>query len=149
FVRQHADQILAIDFFTVDTVWLTQLYVLSFIEVSSRRVHLAGCRQSPTPGGAAGAEAGLEAAGGEARPAFCSGTGTQSSAPPSMRSSRARAWRSSAWLMRNGQPSYARSDRLQGAWMSQLCQMAAVRASKRWATRAKTPAGVRPPCSSR
>ena len=28
FVHQHADQILATDFFTVDTVWLTRLYVL-------------------------------------------------------------------------------------------------------------------------
>ncbi len=48
FVRQHADQILATDFFTVDTVWLTRLYVLFFIEVGSRRVHLAGCTYHPT-----------------------------------------------------------------------------------------------------
>ncbi|HEY8855122.1 MAG TPA: integrase core domain-containing protein [Candidatus Dormibacteraeota bacterium] len=48
FVRQHADQVLAVDFFTVDTVWLTRLYVLFFIEVGSRRVHLAGCTYHPT-----------------------------------------------------------------------------------------------------
>jgi len=48
FVRQHADQILATDFFTVDTVWLTQFYVLFFVEVGSRRVHLAGSTYNPT-----------------------------------------------------------------------------------------------------
>jgi transposase InsO family protein len=48
FVREHADHILATDFFTVDTVWLTRLYVLFFIEVGSRRVHLAGYTYSPT-----------------------------------------------------------------------------------------------------
>jgi len=47
FVRQHADQILACDFFCVDTVWMTRLYVLFFIEIGSRRVHLAGCTYSP------------------------------------------------------------------------------------------------------
>ena len=47
-VHQHADQILACDFFTVDTIWLTRLYVFFFIEVGSRRVHLAGCTYSPT-----------------------------------------------------------------------------------------------------
>ncbi len=49
-VRQHADQILATDFFTVGTVWLTRLYVLFLIEVGSRRVHLAGCTYGPTGG---------------------------------------------------------------------------------------------------
>ena len=34
FVHQHADQILACDFFTVDTVWLARLYVLFFSEAS-------------------------------------------------------------------------------------------------------------------
>jgi hypothetical protein len=38
---------LAVDFFTVETIWLQRLYVLFFIELGSRRVHLAGC--TPTP----------------------------------------------------------------------------------------------------
>ena len=36
------------DFFTVETIWLQRLYVLFFIELGSRRVHLAGCTPSPT-----------------------------------------------------------------------------------------------------
>jgi len=39
---------LAVDFFTVETLWLQRLYVLFFIELGSRRVHLAGC--TPHPG---------------------------------------------------------------------------------------------------
>ena len=38
---------IACDFFTVDTVALRRLYVLFFIEVSSRRVHLAGITENP------------------------------------------------------------------------------------------------------
>ena len=33
---------LAVDFFTVETVSLQRLYVLFFIELGSRRVHVAG-----------------------------------------------------------------------------------------------------------
>ncbi len=47
FVRQHADQMLASDFFSVDTVWMTRLYVVFFIEIHSRRVHFAGCTYNP------------------------------------------------------------------------------------------------------
>lgn len=47
FVHQHANAILATDFFTVETVWLTRLYVLFFIEIGSRRVHLAGVSAHP------------------------------------------------------------------------------------------------------
>jgi putative transposase len=39
--------LIACDFFTVDTVRATTLYVLFFIELGSRRVHLAGCTQNP------------------------------------------------------------------------------------------------------
>ena len=48
FVRQHAEQILAVDFFTVETVWLQRLHVLFFLEIGSRCVHLTGCTASPT-----------------------------------------------------------------------------------------------------
>jgi transposase len=43
FLRTHRHRVLAVDFFTVDTIWLQRLYVLFFIELGSRRVHLAGC----------------------------------------------------------------------------------------------------------
>ena len=39
---------LAVDFFTVETISLQRLYVLVFIELGSRRVHLAGCTANPT-----------------------------------------------------------------------------------------------------
>src|SRR5439155_22222478 len=39
---------LACDFFTVDTVSMRRLYVLFFIELGSRRVHLAGCTENPS-----------------------------------------------------------------------------------------------------
>ena len=48
FVRQHAAHIPAADFFTVETAWLGRLYVLFFIEVGSRRVHLGGVSSHPT-----------------------------------------------------------------------------------------------------
>jgi putative transposase len=48
FLRAQAHSMLAVDFFTVETVSLQRLYVLFFIELGSRRVHLAGCTANPS-----------------------------------------------------------------------------------------------------
>jgi len=47
FLAQQAAGMVACDFFCVQTVWLKTLYVLFFIELSTRRVHLAGAQPSP------------------------------------------------------------------------------------------------------
>jgi hypothetical protein len=48
-----------------------------------------------------------------------------------------------------GRWSSASSNRLTGWLVWSLCQIAAISARRRWATRTVTPAGVRPPCDSR
>jgi putative transposase len=48
FIRTHRQSLLAVDFFTVETIWLQRLYVLFFIELGSRRVHIAGCTPNPS-----------------------------------------------------------------------------------------------------
>ena len=47
FLRAQADGIIACDFFTVETAWLRTLYVLVFIELGSRRIHLSPSTAHP------------------------------------------------------------------------------------------------------
>jgi len=47
FLRQQAASVLECDFLTVDTLFLKRFYVLFFIELATRRVHVAGITTNP------------------------------------------------------------------------------------------------------
>ena len=47
-MKHYKDQLLACDFFTVETLFLKTIYILFFIEIGSRRVHFAGCTTAPS-----------------------------------------------------------------------------------------------------
>jgi len=47
FLGHYKDQILACDFFTVETIWLKTNNVLFFIELGTWRIYLAGCTTNP------------------------------------------------------------------------------------------------------
>jgi putative transposase len=46
-MTHYRDQLLACDFFSVETLFLQTLYVLVFFEIGPRRVHFAGCTAHP------------------------------------------------------------------------------------------------------
>ncbi len=48
FLGHYAGQMIACDFFAVETIRLQTLYVLFFIQLGTRRVHIAGCTAHPT-----------------------------------------------------------------------------------------------------
>jgi putative transposase len=46
-MTHYKEQLLACDFFTVETLFLQTIYVFFFVEVGTRRVHFAGCTTNP------------------------------------------------------------------------------------------------------
>jgi hypothetical protein len=89
FLRQQVAGIVACDFFTADSIWLQRLYVLFFIELDNRRVHLGGMTANPDGGWVTQQARNLLLVLGEraGRSASLSMTGTPSSAAVSTRSS--------------------------------------------------------------
>jgi hypothetical protein len=51
FLRAQAPRCAGCDFFTVETLFLKTLYVLFFIELETRRVHVAGVSEALTQPG--------------------------------------------------------------------------------------------------
>jgi transposase InsO family protein len=47
FLRHYKNQILACDFFTVETIWFKTIYVLFFIHLGTRKIFVSGCTTNP------------------------------------------------------------------------------------------------------
>jgi hypothetical protein len=94
-LTQQAENRVSCDFFTVQTVSLSRIYVLSFIELASRRVPLGGCTTNPTGPWMTQQARNLGLCQ-EGRLVLCASWSTietASSRPPSTTSSQPRAWR--------------------------------------------------------
>ena len=115
FLRAQASAILAIDFFTVETMCLKTLYVLFFIELGTRRVRLVGVTDHPDASWVVqqaqefSSEKGRGQRG-RARIGSSFATGTASSRGPSTTCSPATAPRSSRRPSRRRTPTQSPSD---------------------------------------
>jgi transposase len=85
FLRAQGRGVLACDFFTVETVFLKTLYVLFFIELSTRRVHVPARPADPTQPGLPSRLGTSRSLDTSRTSTSCSGTETRSSPAPSMR----------------------------------------------------------------
>jgi putative transposase len=93
FLRQQAATMLACDFLTVETVWLTRIYVLFFVSLERRRIEFVASTSNPDGRWVAQQARNLQMLLGDRKQSFrfCFTTATVNSVAPSMKSSGARA----------------------------------------------------------